>query len=324
MCIRDRLNEAISSEGLDQLNIEIEIPLIQVLAEMEHYGIQVDLKRLEALRDQLENEVAAARGKIHDLAGHEFNVNSTKQLQEVLFTKLGLEPRKKTKTGFSTDAQTLEKMKGDHPIIEELLLYREVEKLRSTYGQGLINEVDDDHRIRATFQQTVTRTGRLSSDSPNLHNIPVRTERGKVFREVFVAKGNCELLVADYNQIELRCIAHLSSDPGLLSAFNNGEDIHTSTAARVFDINQSAVSKAQREKAKMVSYGLAYGMEAYGLAQRLGISNNEAARILGDYFEAFPSVKNYMDAAVNQAKEKGYTETLFGRKRKLPELSSSN
>ena len=320
----EQLNEKISNEGFDRLNNEIEIPLIQVLAEMEHYGIQVDLKRLEALRDQLESEVTTARGKIHSLAGHEFNVNSTKQLQEILFTKLDLEPRKKTKTGFSTDAQTLEKMKGDHPIIEELLLYREVEKLRSTYGQGLINEVDDDHRIRATFQQTVTRTGRLSSDSPNLHNIPVRTERGKVFREVFVAKENWELLVADYNQIELRCIAHLSSDPGLLSAFNNGEDIHTSTAARVFNINQSAVSKAQREKAKMVSYGLAYGMEAYGLAQRLGISNNEAARILGDYFEAFPAVKNYMDAAVNQAKEKGYTETLFGRKRKLPELSSSN
>ncbi|MEC7715003.1 MAG: DNA polymerase, partial [Actinomycetota bacterium] len=258
------------------------------------------------------------------LAGQEFNVNSTKQLQQVLFTDLNLEPRKKTKTGFSTDAQTLEKMRGDHPIIEELLEYREVEKLRSTYGQGLLNEVGSDERIRATFHQTVTATGRLSSVSPNLHNIPVRTEKGKVFREVFVAQNNHRLLVADYNQIELRCIAHLSSDPGLINAFNDGQDIHTATAAQVFGVNDGDVTKAQREKAKMVSYGLAYGMEAYGLAQRLGIENKEAAKILNDYFSAFPSVKEYMDKAVNQAKEKGFTETLFGRKRKIPELKSSN
>jgi len=318
------LEDLIKEEGLAQLNNEIEIPLINVLAEMEFSGIQVDLEGLKRLRDRLESEVSNVRKKIHQLAGQEFNVNSTKQLQQVLFTDLNLEPRKKTKTGFSTDAQTLEKMKGDHPIIEELLEYREVEKLRSTYGQGLLNEVGSDERIRATFHQTVTATGRLSSVSPNLHNIPVRTEKGKVFREVFVAQNNHRLLVADYNQIELRCIAHLSSDPGLINAFNDGQDIHTATAAQVFGVNDADVTKAQREKAKMVSYGLAYGMEAYGLAQRLGIENKEAAKILNDYFSAFPSVKEYMDKAVNQAKEKGFTETLFGRKRKIPELKSSN
>ena len=318
------LEDLIKEEGLAQLNNEIELPLINVLAEMEFSGIQVDLEGLKRLRDRLESEVSNVRKKIHQLAGQEFNVNSTKQLQQVLFTDLNLEPRKKTKTGFSTDAQTLEKMKGDHPIIEELLEYREVEKLRSTYGQGLLNEVGSDERIRATFHQTVTATGRLSSVSPNLHNIPVRTEKGKVFREVFVAQNNHRLLVADYNQIELRCIAHLSSDPGLINAFNDGQDIHTATAAQVFGVNDADVTKAQREKAKMVSYGLAYGMEAYGLAQRLGIENKEAAKILNDYFSAFPSVKEYMDKAVNQAKEKGFTETLFGRKRKIPELKSSN
>ena len=318
------LEGLIKEEGLEQLNNEIELPLINVLAEMEFSGIQVDLEGLKRLRDLLESEVSNARKKIHKLAGQEFNVNSTKQLQQVLFTDLSLEPRKKTKTGYSTDAQTLEKMRGDHPIIEELLEYREVEKLRSTYGQGLLNEVGSDERIRATFHQTVTATGRLSSVSPNLHNIPVRTEKGKVFREVFVAQNNHRLLVADYNQIELRCIAHLSSDPGLINAFNDGQDIHTATAAKVFGVNDADVTKAQREKAKMVSYGLAYGMEAYGLAQRLGIENKEAAKILNDYFSAFPSVKEYMDKAVNQAKEKGFTETLFGRKRKIPELKSSN
>ena len=318
------LEDLLKEEGLAQLNNEIELPLINVLAEMEFSGIQVDLEGLKRLRDRLESEVSNVRKKIHQLAGQEFNVNSTKQLQQVLFTDLNLEPRKKTKTGFSTDAQTLEKMRGDHPIIEELLEYREVEKLRSTYGQGLLNEVGSDERIRATFHQTVTATGRLSSVSPNLHNIPVRTEKGKVFREVFVAQNNHRLLVADYNQIELRCIAHLSSDPGLINAFNDGQDIHTATAAQVFGVNDADVTKAQREKAKMVSYGLAYGMEAYGLAQRLGIENKEAAKILNDYFSAFPSVKEYMDKAVNQAKEKGFTETLFGRKRKIPELKSSN
>jgi DNA polymerase-1 len=291
---------------------------------MEHLGIGVDVSRLTALRDELVTQTERLKQTIHDQAGEEFNVNSTKQLQVVLFENLGLTPAKKTKTGYSTDAQTLEKMKDDHPIIKSLMEYREVEKLRSTYGEGLLNEIGEGDRIRATFNQTVARTGRLSSDAPNLHNVPIRTERGRVFREVFVAQKNWGLIVADYNQIELRCIAHLAEDPGLIKAFTEGQDIHTTTAAQIFGVDDGKVTSAQRSKAKMVSYGLAYGMEAYGLAQRLGISNKEASGILDSYFAAFPSVKNYMEKTIQLARDKGYTETLFGRRRRIPELSSDN
>jgi len=243
----------------------------------------------------------------------------------VLFDKLGLAPQKKTKTGFSTDAQSLEKLRDQHPIVDLLLRYREVEKLRSTYGEGLVGEVDPrTGRIHATFNQTVARTGRLSSDKPNLHNIPVRTEEGRQFRRAFVPADGFVLLVADYNQIELRVIAHLAEDPGLVEAFRKGDDIHTITAARVFGDPLDAVSPAHRAKAKMVSYGLAYGMESYGLAQRLSIPVGEAQEILDAYFEAFPNVKAYMERTVNDARQRGYTETLFGRRRPIPELQSGN
>ncbi len=318
------LSEVLEKQGLSDLNQSIELPLIGVLAKMEHLGIGVDVDRLTALRDELVAQTDQLKKVIHEQAGEEFNVNSTKQLQVILFENLGLTPVKKTKTGYSTDAQTLEKMRGDHPIIESLMEYREVEKLRSTYGEGLLNEVGAGNRIRATFNQTVARTGRLSSDAPNLHNVPVRTERGRVFREVFVAPKDWGLIVADYNQIELRCIAHLAEDAGLISAFTQGQDIHTATASQIFGVAQDEVTNGQRSKAKMVSYGLAYGMEAYGLAQRLGISNKEASGILDAYFSAFPSVKSYMEETVQQARDKGYTETLFGRRRRIPELTSDN
>ena len=254
----------------------------------------------------------------------EFNVNSTKQLREVLFDKLGLTPGKKTKTGFSTDAATLERLRSEHPIVEKLLSYREVEKLRSTYGEGLLSSVGAEDRIRATFKQTVARTGRLSSDAPNLHNIPVRTEAGRAFRKAFVPADGFSLLVADYNQIELRCIAHLAEDPGLIRAFEAGEDVHTSVAAQVWNLDLSEVDYETRSRAKMVSYGLAYGMEAYGLAQRLDIPREEASDILTAFFDAFPAVREYMDRSIEEARKKGYTETLFGRRRRIPELSSSN
>ncbi len=315
---------ALDAQGLRRLNDTVEVPLVLVLAKMEHLGVGVDVARLRALRDELSSEADRLRALVISDAGEDFNVNSTKQLREVLFDKLGLTPQKKTKTGYSTDAQTLEKMRGDHPIIDHLLDYREVEKLRSTYGEGLLAEVGPGDRIRATFNQTVARTGRLSSDAPNLHNIPVRSETGREFREVFVAAEGHQLLVADYNQIELRCIAHLAEDPGLIAAFEAGDDIHTATAARLFGVEPDAVTTEQRSKAKMVSYGLAYGMEAYGLGQRLGIPVSEAAEILDAYFAAFPSVKDYMERTVAEARERGYTETLFGRRRSIPELSSSN
>lgn len=315
---------ALDAQGLTGLNLDVELPLVSVLAKMEMVGVGVDVAELTRLRDELAANADRLRQAIIDDAGHDFNVNSTKQLREVLFDELGLTPQKKTKTGYSTDHQTLEKMRGEHPIVEHLLDYREVEKLRSTYGEGLLAEVGPGDRIRATFNQTVARTGRLSSDAPNLHNIPVRSETGRAFRKVFVAADGDELLVADYNQIELRCIAHLAEDPGLIAAFEAGDDIHTTTAARVFAVEPDAVTIDQRSKAKMVSYGLAYGMEAYGLGQRLNIPTDEAAEILDAYFVAFPSVKDYMDRTVAEARERGYTETLFGRRRQIPELSSSN
>ncbi|MEO6628945.1 MAG: DNA polymerase I [Aquihabitans sp.] len=324
----DRLIEpvlaALDAQGLRSLHDELETPLVAVLARMEHLGVGVDRAELQALNDRFTAEVNELAIAIQEDAGVEFNVNSTPQLRTILFDTLGLTPNKKTKTGYSTDAASLEKLSGQHPIIDHLLRYREVEKLRSTYGVGLLAEVAPDGRIHATFNQTVARTGRLSSDAPNLHNIPVRSEEGKGFRKAFVPAEGFDLLVADYNQIELRCIAHLAEDPGLIAAFDAGDDIHTATAARIFHIDPAEVDGGQRAKAKMVSYGLAYGMEAFGLATRLNIARSEAAEILDAYFVAFPAVKAYMERTVAEARERGYTETLFGRRRPIPELSSSN
>lgn len=324
----DRLVEpmraALKAQGLGELNEELELPLVRVLARMEQRGIAVDRGALVRIRDELTTETEHFRAAVIADAGHEFNVNSTKQLREVLFDELKLTPLKKTKTGYSTDAQTLEKLRDQHQIVDNLLRFREVEKLRSTYGEGLVAEVGPGDRIRATFNQTVARTGRLSSDAPNLHNIPVRSDRGRVFRTAFVAPAGHKLLVADYDQIELRCIAHLAEDPGLIEAFDAGDDIHTATASKIFHIPPGEVGIEQRSKAKMVSYGLAYGMESYGLAQRLNIGVPEAAEILDSYFAAFPAVRQYMDDTVKLARERGYTETLFGRRRQIPELSASN
>jgi DNA polymerase-1 len=318
------LHQALDAQGLRALHDDIEVPLVGVLARMEDLGVGVDRAELTRLRDRLQSDCERLRQAIVDDAGHDFNVNSTPQLRQVLFDELGLVPQKKTKTGFSTDAASLEKLVGQHPIIEHLLSYREVEKLRSTYGDGLLQEVGPDDRIHATFNQTVARTGRLSSDQPNLHNIPVRSDLGREFRKAFVPSACRKLLVADYNQIELRCIAHLAEDPGLIDSFESRRDIHTETAARVFGVDPKDVTIEQRSKAKMVSYGLAYGMEAYGLSQRLSIAVDEAAQILDAYFTAFPAVRAYMDRTVAEARERGYTETLFGRRRPIPELSSSN
>ena len=303
---------------------EVERPLISVLSRMEDVGVGVDVGELTRMRDHLVGEVRRLEVDIHKVAGREFNVNSTKQLRVILFDELGLTPQKKTKTGYSTDAASLEKIRDQHEVVDLLLSYREVEKLRSTYGQGLLDVVDGDGRIRATFNQTVARTGRLSSEDPNLHNIPVRTALGREFRKAFVPKDGYELLVADYNQIELRVIAHLSNDPGLVHAFESGQDIHNATAASLFGVKPEDVNVEQRSRAKMVSYGLAYGMEAYGLGQRLGISTSEASEILEAYFLAFPSVRSFMDEIVEKTKESGYTETLFGRRRPIPELNSPN
>ena len=316
---------ALESQKLTSLYLDIEHPLVRVLARMEFLGVAVDKEQLIEINNRLTAECMALTKKLHTVAKQEFNLNSPLQLRKILYEEKKLTPGKKNKTGLSTDAATLEKIKDQWPeFIEPLLEYREVEKLRSTYGEGLLGVVGSDSRIHATFNQTVARTGRLSSDQPNLHNIPVRSEQGKVFRTAFVPRKNCEFLVADYNQIELRCIAHLANDPGLIDAFNKNIDIHNVTAANVFGVDADKVTSDQRSKAKMISYGLAYGMEAYGLAQRLAIGVSEASEILDAYFAAFPRVKKYMDETVEEARKRGYTETLFGRRRAIPELQNPN
>ena len=319
-----RLCKALDDQGLSGLFEQVERPLVRVLARMEVVGVRVDADYLGHLVGQLTDEVAQLDQEIQRLAGEPFKVNSTQQLRVILYEKLGLSPQKRTKTGYSTDAASLERLRGEHPIIDALLRYREVEKLRSTYGEGLLAEVAPDGRIHASFNQTVARTGRLSSDQPNLHNIPVRSEEGRLFRRAFIPEEGYNFLVADYNQVELRVIAHLAEDPGLVEAFALDQDIHNATASRIYGVSSEEVTMAQRSKAKMVSYGLAYGMEAYGLSQRLSISVEEAAVILAAYFEAFPKVRAYMETTVAEARSKGYTQTLFGRRRHIPELSSNN
>ena len=316
---------ALEAQGMASLYAEIENPLVRVLARMEDVGIAVDRAELDSLNTRLTAETRRLGQQVRDVVGRDFNINSPIQLRQILYEERGLSSTKRTKTGLSTDAATLEKLRDEWPeFIEPLLQYREAEKLRSTYGEGLLAEVAPDGRIHATFNQTVARTGRLSSDQPNLHNIPVRSEEGRQFRRAFVPAAGCTLLVADYNQIELRCIAHLAEDPGLIAAFTAGEDIHTATASRVFGVVPGDVTVRMRSTAKMVSYGLAYGMESYGLGQRLNIPTEDAAVILDAYFDAFPNVRTYMERTVKEARMRGYTETLFGRRRPIPELSNAN
>ena len=319
------LEREIKQQDVVQLLHDVELPLIRVLAKMEFVGILVDKQQLVSINEHLIHETKRLTTVLHVLAGRSFNLNSPTQLREILYEEKKLSPGKKTKTGFSTDAATLEKIRDQWPeFIDQLLEYREFEKLRGTYGQGLLDAIGADGRIHATFNQTVARTGRLSSDAPNLHNIPVRSDEGKVFRTAFIPQDGFMFMVADYNQIELRCIAHLANDPGLIDAFTRGIDVHNATASRVFNVDPSDVSSDMRSQAKMISYGLAYGMESFGLSQRLQIGVGEATEILDAYFAAFPNVKNYMDATIAEARQKGYTETLFGRRRQIPELNNPN
>jgi DNA polymerase-1 len=318
------LESALAARELTDLYERFELPLVRVLARMEDAGIRVDREFLDNLSKDLAQQCETLVAKIHAHAGEEFNVNSTPQLRTILFEKLGLQPVKKTKTGPSTDADSLQKMMDDHPIVEDLLRYREVEKLRSTYADALPPLIKADGRIHATFKQLDTTTGRISSEAPNLQNVPVRTADGREMRRAFVADEGCGLLAADYSQIELRVLAHLAEDPGLIDAFERGADVHTTTAAKVFGVAEADVDDAQRRFAKVVNYGLAYGMEAYGLGQRLGIPTGEAAEILNAYFDGFPNVKAFMDETIREAKERGYTTTIFGRRRQIGELASDN
>ena len=317
--------EQVAARGGTALLEEIELPLASILAQMEVTGIGVDRTFLADLGEQLRARLAALEIAIHEAAGGSFNVNSTLQLREVLYERLALPVLKKTPKGVpSTDASVLGKLKDEHPMVEMLLEYRELEKLRSTYVDALIPLIEPDGRVRGRFNQMAAATGRLSQEQPNLQNIPVRSEEGRIIRQAFVADVGCRFLVADYSQIELRILAHLSADPGLVEAFESGLDIHTATAARVAGISVEEVDTDARRRAKMINFGLLYGMEAYGLAQRLEISREEAQEHVTAYFEQFPQVKAFMQGIVDEARSTGYTTTLLGRRRYLPELSSSN
>ena len=321
--LADQLGKELFERDEADLFTDFELPLVPVLARMEHAGIGVDRAYLEQMGKDLRSRIAKLESKIHQLAGEAFNVNSTDQLRTILFDKLGLPISKKTSTGKpSTDASVLKKL--DHPLVDALLEYRELEKLRSTYVDGYLPLIDPDGRIRTRFNQMAAATGRLSSDSPNLQNIPVRSESGKDIRRAFIAGEGNLFLVADYSQIELRVLAHMSADPFLTEAFQSGLDIHTATAARVWDVPTEEVSTQQRRTAKMINFGLLYGMEAFGLADRLGISREEAQEHVDAYFSQFHHVKEYMASIVTAARNDGYTTTLFGRRRYLPELKSDN
>jgi DNA polymerase-1 len=322
-----RLVEVMRAELSDreegELFEEFELPLIPVLARMEHAGIAVDRAYLEDMGADLREKLTALDARIQELAGEQFNVNSTDQLRYILFEKLALPVIKKTSTGKpSTDASVLKKL--EHPVVDALLEYREYEKLRGTYVDGYLPLVDADGRIRTRFNQMAATTGRLSSDRPNLQNIPIRSDSGRTIRRAFIAGEGAEFLVADYSQIELRVLAHMSGDPFLVEAFRSGSDIHTATAARVWGLSESDVTANQRRTAKMINFGLLYGMEAFGLADRLGISRDEAQQHMDAYFSQFVQVREFMSAVVTQARNQGYTTTLFGRRRYLPELKSDN
>jgi DNA polymerase-1 len=321
--LREHLRAEILLWELTFVYEEIELPLVMVLGLMEARGIRVDVELLRTIAKEFTEEAASLDKQIQQVAGHEFKVNSPQQLQTVLFGEMGLTAVKKIKSGFSTDAASLEAIEEEHAIIPLILRYREVEKLRGTYGAPLIDAVAPDSRIHATFAQMVARTGRLSSDSPNLHNIPVRSKEGRRLRYAFVPSEGWQLAVSDYNQIELRILAHLSQDSGLLAAFASNEDVHRTIAASVFALTPSEVTPEQREQAKAVSYGLAYGMEAFGLSRRLGVTVGTAKEIMNQYFAGFPSLRAYMDETIKEIRSKGFSRTEFGRIRPFPDIATA-
>ena len=324
--LRPMLQKEIDERNMGSLLLDLELPTSLLLAQMEATGISVDRPHLNELVTFFRSEVAAETESAHKRAGHEFNVGSPKQLQVVLFDELKLPKTKKIKTGFTTDAESLEWLaaKTGHPLLQNLLRIRETSKLMTTID-GLLAATSTDNRIHTTFQQTTTATGRLSSTDPNLQNIPVRTEEGRRIRDCFIASAPYEeLLTADYSQIEMRIMAHLSQDAGLTEAFHSGEDLHNTVASRVFGVNANEVNPEMRRQIKAMSYGLAYGLSAFGLSQQLDLSPTEAATLMGHYFERFGGIRDYLKNVVEAARKVGYTETILGRRRYLPDLSSDN
>ena len=315
---------SLKKQGMSDLYNDIELPLARVLYSCEKEGIRVDRDKLKAYGDSLKVQIDKLENSIHEKAGEVFNINSPKQLGEILFEKLGLKGGKKTKSGYSTAAEVLEKLAPDNPIVKEILEYRGLTKLKSTYAEGLADCIANDGRIHTTFNQTITATGRISSTEPNLQNIPIRTELGRQIRKCFVPRDGYVFVDADYSQIELRILAHMSGDEELIKAYGTDADIHRITASKVFHVPFDEVTPTQRRDAKAVNFGLVYGISSFGLSQDLGITREEAKRYIEEYFVTYPGVKKFLDDTVASAKESGYVTTLYGRIRPVPELNNSN
>ena len=322
--LQEPLAEKLRQEDMEKLYREIDLPLCRVLAEMEHDGVLVDQLALISFGNMLASRIESCQQAVFGYAGCEFNINSTKQLGDILFDQLKLPSGKKTKNGYSTNADVLEKLRGRHPIIEAILDYRTLTKLKSTYSDGLVKQIADDGRIHTTYQNTVTATGRLSSTEPNLQNIPVRTELGSEIRKMFVPREGCVFVDADYSQIELRVLAHIADDKRMQEAFLSGMDIHTATASQVFGVAPQDVTPLMRRHAKAVNFGIVYGISEFSLSEDIGVTRKEAREYIDHYLENYSGVRQYMKEIVEKAKADGYVTTLFGRRRYLPELKSSN
>lgn len=322
---KEKLQEKLKEKKQDKLFAEMEMPLMKVLAEMEYQGVLVDKNMLEEYSVDLAKKVDTLMKEIWSFAGREFNVNSPKQLGEVLFEELNLPIIKKTKSGYSTDVDVLEKLKLEHPIIEKILEYRTLSKLKATYVDGMLPLINEETgRIHAKFNQTVTATGRISCTEPNLQNIPIRTELGKGLRKIFVAPEGYTFIDADYSQIELRVLSHIADDATMIEAFKNGDDIHAITASQVFGVPLEEVTKQMRSEAKAVNFGIVYGISDFGLATNIGTSRKKAKAYIEKYFEKYPNIKKYMDGEIEKCKEEGFVETLWGRRRYVPEIKSNN
>ncbi len=318
------LYKKLQKTGMLSLFYDVEMPLSYILFAMEKEGIIARQDELKTYGDKLAVRIEELEKSIYEAAGCEFNINSPKQLGEILFEKLGLPAEKKTKSGYSTAADVLEKLAPEHKIVADILEYRGLAKLKSTYADGLSDYIEADGRIHTSFNQTITATGRISSTEPNLQNIPMRTELGRLIRKVFVPKEGYVFADADYSQIELRILAHMSGDPGLISAYHEGEDIHAITASKVFHVPFDEVTPLQRRNAKAVNFGIVYGISSFGLSQDLSISVGEAKEYMEKYFETYPGVRNYQDSVISDAKQKGYSITMYGRRRPIPELKAGN
>ena len=321
---RTPLLNALEETGMDRLFAQVEMPLLFTLSDMEKEGILVNGAELKEYGEKLQVRILELEKEIWQQAGEEFNINSPKQLGVILFEKMQMPGGKKTKTGYSTAADVLDKLAPEHKIVADILEYRQLTKLKSTYADGLANFIDEGGRIHSTFNQTITATGRISSTEPNLQNIPVRTELGRLLRKVFIPKEGFVFLDADYSQIELRVLAHMSGDEKLIQAYKEAQDIHRITASQVFHIPFEEVTPLQRRNAKAVNFGIVYGISSFGLSQDLSITRKEAAQYIENYFETYPKIKGFLDSLVAQAKEQGYVSTMFGRRRPVPELKSSN